>query len=140
VLIWRLRKEGEEEQTVEKKALRLVGVTFFFLAAFILVQSLATLLGWLSKPEESLVGIGLVIASAVVMTVLYWEKSRIAEKLGSRALRAEAMQSLICDLQDLTVLFGLGANSLLGWWWADPVAALILIPFILKEGWEAVSH
>jgi len=84
------------------------------------------------------VGIILVIASALVMTVLFWAKSRIAKRLGSRALRAEALESLVCDLQDLTVLLGLGLNALLGWWWADPVAALALIPFLLKEGWEAV--
>jgi len=89
-----------------------------------------------SEPQESVTGIVLVIASAVVMTFLFWAKSRTAKKLGSSALRAEAMESLMCDLQDLTVLFGLGLNALLGWWWADPVAALALIPFMLKEGWE----
>ena len=139
VLIWRLRKEwGAEEAAVEKKALRLVGFTFFVLAVFVLVQSLATLSGWLAQPEESPLGIALVIASAFVMTVLFREKAKLAEKLGSRALRAEAEESLNCDLQDLTVFVGLGANSLLGWWWADPAAALAPTPFLVKEGWEAV--
>lgn len=110
------------------------------LAAYITIQSLATLLGWLAKPQESHVGILLVIASAIVMTVLFWAKNRIAERLGSRALRAEAIQSLMCDLQDLTVLLGLGLNAISGWWWADPVAALALVPFMLKEGWEAINH
>lgn len=141
VLIWRLSKEwkGKEEEAAERKALRFVGATFFLLAAFILFQSSATLLGWLAEPRPSLVGIGLVLASILVMTVLYFLKTDIARKLGSRSLRAEAVESLVCDLQDLTLLLGLGLNALLGWWWADPVAALLLIPFLLKEGREALS-
>ena len=142
VLIWRLGREwkGAEEEAAEKKALKLVGATFFLLAAYVMIQSLATLLGWLAEPQESHVGILLVISSAIVMTVLFWAKNRIAKRLGSRALRAEAIQSLMCDLQDLTVLFGLGLNAISGWRWADPLAALALVPFMLKEGWEAISH
>ncbi|MDA0988155.1 MAG: cation transporter [Chloroflexi bacterium] len=142
VLIWRLSKEwkGEEEQDADQKALRVIGVTFFLLAAFILLQSSATLLGWLPEPRPSLMGIILVLASALLMTALYFLKTDIAGKLGSRSLRAEAVESLICDLQDLTLLLGLGLNALLGWWWTDPVAALLLIPFLLKEGREAFSE
>ena len=140
VLIWRLRGEWRqtEEEVAERRALKLIGITFFLLAAYVLFQSIFILFGWISQPQESVPGIVLVIASAVAMTLLFWAKSRIAMKLGSRALRAEAMESLMCDLQDLTVLLGLGLNALLGWWWADPVAALVLIPFMLKEGWESV--
>lgn len=71
------------------------------------------------------------------MFLLYLGKMPIAKKLSSRALRAEAIESLVCDLQDLTLLVGLGFNAWLGWWWADPVAALALIPFLIKEGREA---
>jgi len=140
VLIWRLGQEWkqEEEGAAERKALKLVGITFFVLSAYILVQAIATLLGWFAEPRESLVGIALVLASAVVMTILYFGKISLAKKLGSRALRAEAIESLVCDLQDLSLLLGLGANALWGWWWADPVAALLLIPWLLKEGWESV--
>lgn len=74
------------------------------------------------------------------MTILFVYKTRIAKKIGSRALRAEAYQSLICDLQDLIVLAGLGLNLILGWWWADPVMALTLIPFLIKEGLEAFEE
>ncbi|MDP2729748.1 MAG: cation transporter [Dehalococcoidales bacterium] len=143
VLIWHLRREWrgqEHEEAGEKKALRLVGITFFVLSAYIVFQAIATLLGWFTEPKESLVGIILVVASAVVMTVLFFGKMNIARKLGSPALRAEAKESLACDLQDLSLLVGLGANALWGWWWADPVAALALIPWLLKEGWESVSH
>ncbi|NIP66751.1 cation transporter [Candidatus Bathyarchaeota archaeon] len=140
VLIWRLGREGREreEEAAERRALRMVGITFFLLVAYILVQSSATFVGWLPEPRESYVGIALVISSALVMTVLFWAKSRIARRLGSRALRAEAVESLICDLQDMTVLLGLGLNALYGWWWADPIAALALIPLLLKEGWDAI--
>ena len=140
VLIWRLRKKWGQgvEKAADKKALRLVGITFFLLSVYILFQSLAILLGGAMRPQESMIGVAIVVASAVLMTVLYFWKASIATKLGSRALRAEAVESLVCDLQDLTVLVGLGLNALLGWWWADPVAALALIPFLLKEGREAV--
>jgi len=138
VMIWRLNQEEKTETSAEKKALKLIGIPFFLLSGYILVQAVATLLGWFAEPRESLVGIILVVASAVVMTILYFWKTNLAKKLGSLALRAEAKQSLVCDLQDLTLLVGLGANALWGWWWADPVAALTLIPWLLKEGWEAV--
>ncbi len=139
LLIWRLGiEESRQEEKAETKALKLVGVTFFVLTGYVAFQSLATLAGFLVEPQESLVGVVLVIASAVVMTTLFLEKSKIAKRLGSRALRAEAVESLMCDLQDLTLLFGLGLNALFGWWWADPVAALLLTPFLLKEGLESI--
>jgi len=137
VLIWRLNLKDEKEEGAEGRALKLVGATFFLLAAFVIIQSFSTLLGLNAEPQESLVGIALVLASAALMTVLYFGKTRIAKRLGSRALRAEAVESLMCDLQDLTIFVGLGLNALFGWWWADPVAALFLVPFFLKEGWEA---
>lgn len=139
VLIWHLGHEwGHKEEAAEKRALRLVGITFFVLSAWIAVQAIGTLLGWFAEPRESLVGIILVVASAVVMTSLFFPKINIARRIGSPALRAEAKESLACDLQDLTLLVGLGANALWGWWWADPVAALALIPWLVKEGWEAI--
>jgi divalent metal cation (Fe/Co/Zn/Cd) transporter len=140
VLVWRLGTEWQdeiEERASDRKALKAVGVTFFALSAYILFHAIATLVGWLPRPEESLVGIGLVITSALVMTVLYFWKTSIAKKIRSRALKAEATESLACDLQDLTLLVGLGANALFGWWWADPIAAVLLIPWLLKEGREA---
>ena len=141
VLIWHLSREWRErghEEAAEKKALKLVGVTFFLLSAYIIVQSTGTLLGWFAEPRESMVGIILVVASAMVMTAIFFPKLSLAKKLGSRALRGEAIESLVCDLQDLTLLVGLGANVLWGWWWADPVAALALVPWLVKEGWESV--
>ena len=141
ILIWRLQttwEDHDEENTAERKAHKLIGITFFVLAGYILIQSLATLLGYYPQPEETTVGLILIVASAIVMTILYFKKMPIAEKIGSQALQPEAKETLVCDLQDLTVLIGLGANFLFGWWWADPVAALGLIPFLVKEGWEGV--
>ncbi len=141
VLIWHLSREWRErehEKAAEKKALKLVGVTFFLLSAYIVIQSAGTLLGWFAEPRPSMVGIILVVASAMVMTAIFFPKLSLAKKLGSRALRGEAIESLACDLQDLTLLVGLGANVLWGWWWADPVAALALVPWLVKEGWESV--
>ena len=141
VLVWRLRQEGDERQdeAAERRAQRLVGITFFVLAGYVGLHSVVSLGGWLPEPQPSLAGIGIAVASAVVMTILYVAKMRIASRMQSRALRAEAVESLFCDLQDLAILVGLGLNVLFSWWWADPVAALLLIPFFIKEGRENFS-
>jgi divalent metal cation (Fe/Co/Zn/Cd) transporter len=136
ILIWRLQtkwEDDDEEDAAERKTHKLIGITFFILAGYILIQSIATLPGVFPEPEQTSVGLVLIIASAIVMTILYFRKMAIAEKIGSRALRSEAKETLVCDLQDLTVLVGLGANFLFGWWWADPVAAPGLIPFLGKR-------
>ena len=141
ILVWRLTgdREGPEEELAERMARRLVGASFLVLAAYIAIHSGANLLGWLPEPQPSLAGIMIVVASAVVMSALYVGKMRIAARMQSRSLRAEALESLFCDLQDLTILIGLGLNALLSWWWADPVSALVLVPFLIKEGMENFS-
>ena len=141
VLAWRLtgEREGVEEESAERRARKLLGLSFFLLAAYIAIHSGANLLGWLPQPQPSLVGVVIVVASAVVMSALYVGKMRIATRMQSRSLRAEAIESLFCDLQDLTILVGLGLNALLSWWWADPVSALVLVPFLIKEGRENFS-
>ena len=141
VLVARLRleRDGEEEEAAERRAQNLVGISFFLLAAYIGLHSGASLVGWLPEPQPSLAGVGIVVASAVVMGGLYVGKMRIAARMQSRSLRAEAMESLFCDLQDMTILIGLGFNALFSWWWADPVSALFLIPFLVKEGRENLS-
>jgi multisubunit Na+/H+ antiporter MnhB subunit len=136
VLIWwRLGTEWKDEREgrdSDRKALMVVGLTFLALSASILFHAV-----WFPQSKESVVaalagGKGLVLASALVMTVLYFWKTSILKKIGSRAF----------DLQDLTVLVGLGANIILVLWWADPFAAvlaLVLIPELLKKGREAFS-
>ena len=137
VLVWRFSKEASNESSTERKALRLVGFTFFLLSGFILLQSSATLFGYSGEPQQSLPGVLITVSSAVLMTILFVFKKSIAQKLSSRALRAEAYESLMCDLQDLFVVAGLGLNILFGWWWADPVMALALVPFLVREGFES---
>lgn len=143
ILIWQLRRQwkiSDGETVSEKKALKLLGIAFFVLALYVLAQSTAILLGWLKEPEESLTGIILVLVSAALMTFLYFEKTEIAKKINSRSLQKEAVATLACDLQDMTVLVGLVLNALFGWWWADPATALLLIPFLIREGREALEE
>lgn len=143
VLIWRLRKHGfsdeEEEEAAEKRAILFVGVTFFLLAVYVLYES-GKKLYFHEHPEESLLGIILAIISLIVMPVLALNKKKIAAEINSRALRADALETLACSYLSLTLLLGLGANALFGWWWADPVAALAMVYFLIKEGWEAIEE
>jgi divalent metal cation (Fe/Co/Zn/Cd) transporter len=143
ILIWQLRRElnaVEGESVNEKRTLKLLGYSFFGLAAYVVIQSGATLVGWIREPEVSLTGIFVVLASAVIMALLYVGKTYLAKKLGSRSLHKEARATLACDLQDMTVIIGLVFNALFGWWWADPVSALLLVPFLIKEGREALEE
>ncbi len=143
VLIWRLRKHGfsddEEEEAAEKKAILFVGATFLLLAAYVFYES-GKKLYFHEHPEESLLGIILAIVSLIVMPFLAFYKKKIAAEINSRALRADALETLACSYLSLTLLLGLGANALFGWWWADPVAALAMIYFLVKEGKEAIEE
>jgi len=143
VLIWRLRKHGfgdeEDEEMAEKKAVFFVGATFFVLAFYVIYES-GKKLFLQEQPAESLIGIILAIVSLIVMPWLAVWKKRIASEINSRALRADALETLACTYLSLTLLIGLGANALFGWWWADPVAALAMVYFLLKEGREAVEE
>ena len=142
ILVWRLQanKDDHNEESAEKTAQKLLGLTFFLLAAYIALHSSANLLGWLPQPDPSPLGIAIIVASAVAMTALYIAKMRIAVRMQSWSLRAEAMETLFCDIQDLAILIGLALNALLAWWWADPVASWILIPFLINEGIENFSE
>ncbi len=143
VLIWRLRKHGfsdqEEEEAAEKRAILFVGATFVLLALYVLYES-GKKLYFHEHPQESLLGIILAIVSLIVMPVLALYKKKIAAEINSRALRADALETLACSYLSLTLLLGLGANALFGWWWADPVAALAMIYFLVREGVEAIQE
>jgi divalent metal cation (Fe/Co/Zn/Cd) transporter len=141
ILIWRLRKHGMspgEETAAERKALLVVGITFFLLAIYILFHA-GHILWMREAPDESPVGIGLAILSLIVMPVLGLAKRKVGRDLGSRALMADAMCTLVCAWLSLTLLLGLGLNVLFGWWWADPLAALAMLYLVIREGWEAVQ-
>jgi len=141
ILIWRLSHHGteEEESKKEKIALFFVGGTFFALALYVLYESGMKLI-YQEKPEASLVGIVIAVLSLIIMPTLGLMKKRIAKQIGSKALEADAMETLICAYLSFTLLLGLGLNALYGWWWADPMAALAMVYFIVKEGWEAVEE
>jgi divalent metal cation (Fe/Co/Zn/Cd) transporter len=142
VLFWRLSKEargarGEELETTERRVHQFVGVTFFLLALYVVVQAVWTL--WSQHaPEESVIGIILASASLIIMPVIAFWKLRIARTIGSGALRAEAKETLACSYLSFTLLVGLLANSVAGWWWADPTAALLMVPWLVKEGLEGI--
>jgi divalent metal cation (Fe/Co/Zn/Cd) transporter len=116
-----------------------VGVTFFLLAGYVVYES-AKKIVYQEPAEESLIGIVLAFVSLVVMPLLAFYKKKIAAEINSRALRADALETLACSYLSLTLLLGLGANALFGWWWADPVAALAMVYFLIKEGREAVEE
>jgi divalent metal cation (Fe/Co/Zn/Cd) transporter len=136
-LLWRLRQQGEFESVAESRALRIVGLTFFALALYVAYKSLTDL--WLRhQPEESLAGMALAAVSLVVMPLLGRAKRRVARQLGSRALAADAMETYVCSYLSFTLLLGLGLNAWRGWWWADAVAALAMVAFMVREGLEAL--
>jgi divalent metal cation (Fe/Co/Zn/Cd) transporter len=107
------------------------------LAVYLIVESILTLTSR-SRPESTLVGIVLAAASLVVMPVIATLKLRVARRLGSEALAAEAKETLACAGLSLTLLVGLALNAAFHWWWADPVAALVMVPWLAFEGFEGV--
>jgi divalent metal cation (Fe/Co/Zn/Cd) transporter len=136
---WRLSADGHDQrrERAEYVAHRLTGVSFLGLSAFVTYESIGALL---SREHPSASGVGLVLAifSALIMPPLSRAKRRVAEALGSGALAAEAQQTMLCSYLSWILLAGLAANALFGWWWADPIAALGMVPIIAKEGWDAV--
>jgi divalent metal cation (Fe/Co/Zn/Cd) transporter len=132
-LLWRLHR-GER---AERAALRIVGACFVALALYIAIDSMRTL--WLREaPHQSIAGIVLTAASVVAMRLLARAKRQSAASLGSGAMRADARQSEFCMYLSAIVLGGLLINALLGWWWADPLAGLVMVPIIAREGIEAL--
>jgi divalent metal cation (Fe/Co/Zn/Cd) transporter len=128
--------DADAHVMTEKRTEQFVGGTLFALCLYILYQSTATLIEG-RAPEESTVGIVLAAVSLVLMPMVAAAKRRTGTALGSRALMADATETLICAYLSFTLLLGLGLNALFGWWWADPVAALVMIPFIFHEAREA---
>jgi divalent metal cation (Fe/Co/Zn/Cd) transporter len=138
VVIWQLRGIAEEQEARETLALRLIAATFFALAAYVTAEAVYDLVVK-AKPETSVAGIVLAAAAVIVMPVLFVIKKRLARRLDNAALGAEASESLFCGLLAAIVLLALGLNAALGWWWADPVAALVVAVFAVREGFEALE-
>lgn len=138
ILIWRLRSEragNGDVESIERRAVRLVAGAFWVLAAYIGIRAVLDLAEQ-NRPEESAVGIILAVVSLVVMPVLAARKRSAARELDSRAMYADSSQTSLCTYMSGVLLFGLVANALLGWWWADPVAGLGIAALAGKEGHE----
>src|SRR5213592_4701815 len=147
VLLWRLRVEASSTATservnlVEHRAARLVGYSLYALVAYILLNSSYGLFiaKRITDTHESVWGILIGAVAKIGMPVLAGYKLKVAARLNSRALRADAVESITCGYLSIVLMIGLAATRLLGWWWIDSVAALALIPFIIKEAGAAIS-
>jgi divalent metal cation (Fe/Co/Zn/Cd) transporter len=139
VLLWRLHADLDEErrERVETISLRIVGACFVLLAIYVSFDSVKSLIRR-EAPQESIVGIVLAAVSLIVMPLLVRAKRRVARGINSAALMADSKQTELCTYLSAILLGGLLLNALLGWWWADPVAALVMVPIIVKEGIEGL--
>jgi divalent metal cation (Fe/Co/Zn/Cd) transporter len=144
VLLWRLLAEqkgraGEALERAERRASRVVGWALYALAAYILLNAAFSLLTR-ARPDENWAGLGLAIAAALVMPILWSVKLRVAGRIGSAALRADAACSVTCAYMSLVLLLGLAVTRAFGWWWADALASLGLLYFVIREGHEALEE
>lgn len=137
-LLWRLHLDApERRERAEYIALRLVGISFLLLAAYVAFDAIRSLIRR-EPPEASYIGIAVAAVSLVVMPLLARAKRQVAATINSRAMKADSRQTDICAYLSAILLAGLILNAMFGWWWADPVAALIMTPIIAKEGIEAL--
>ena len=136
VLLWRLFSPAHDESR-EKIALKFVGISFLILAAYVAFDAIKSLLVH-ETPQTSLVGIVLAVVSLIIMPILARAKRLSASKLESLAMKADSRQTDLCAYLSAILLGGLALNALFGWWWADPVAALIMVPIIAREGYEGL--
>jgi divalent metal cation (Fe/Co/Zn/Cd) transporter len=134
VVVWQLRGTASEER--ETQALRLIGGTFFALAAYLTIESITDLVSQ-HRPEQSTAGIAVTGAALVIMPLLALAKRRTGQQLGNQALIADAAESAFCAFTSAAALIGIGLNAWLGWWWADPAAALVIAGLAIREGIEA---
>ena len=133
IVIWQLRGDGEDRET---PAVRLIGVTFFALAAYLTAESIRDLVTR-ARPGESIAGLAITAAALAVMPLLAIAKRRTGQALGSRTLIADSAESAFCAWTSAATLLGLALNTALGWWQADPVAALVIAALAVREGLEA---
>jgi hypothetical protein len=139
VILWQFRQVIPDER--ERQALRLIGLAFFALAAYVTFESGRTLLGS-GAPRPSNLGIGIAVASLLIMPALSWAQRRTGRELGSGSVVADSKQTLLCTFLSAALLGGLVLNATVGWHWADPVAALVIGAVAVKEGvaaWRGAS-
>ena len=135
-LLWRLQDRPDHRDR-EGATLKIVGASFFLLAAWVAYESVGSLVRR-EPPAASLVGITIAALSLVVMPILAHQKRRVAARIESRALASDSRQTSLCAYLSAILLLGLSLNALFGWWWSDPVAGLIMVPIIGNEGREAL--
>jgi len=135
VLLWRLQSDSDEtrREAVERRALKLVGISLITLAVYVAGESIMNLIRR-QAPERSLPGMALAIAALIVMPVLARAKKKVASAIASPALQADSRQTDICAYLAAILLLGLLLNAALGWWWADSTAGLVMVPLIAYEG------
>jgi cation diffusion facilitator family transporter len=143
-LLWRLLKASPhasvpEESAAERKALYLVAATFFLLALYILYEAVGALISG-EEPESSTVALVLSVVSLLIMPVLAYLKGRTGREMGSRALVADSVETWVCAYLSVALLAAVGLNAAFGWWWADPIGALAMLPVILWQGWETLEE
>ncbi len=137
--LWRLRSDVDaaRRESAERAALKVIGLTFLALAAYVTYEGAKTL--WMRElPSRSILGVVILVLSVIVMPWLSRKKRRVAQGLESRALEAEATQTSLCAYLSAIALAGVGLNAFFGVWWADPVAALAMVPIIAREGFEGL--
>lgn len=143
IMIWRFRKHGrvsmEEEDKVEKKAIKYVGYTFFVLGAYVFYESIKKLY-FKEIPDPSIFGIIIAIVSIIVMPFLFYMKYQTGKKINSRSLITDSKQTLACIFLSFALLLGLGLNYLYGFWQADPIVGLIIGIFLFREGHETLEE
>jgi divalent metal cation (Fe/Co/Zn/Cd) transporter len=133
-IAWQFTRKDPERW--ERPTVRVIGVAFFALAAYVTVDAILAFSG-VRDPDHSPIGIGIAVASLIVMPALAWVEFRTGRELGSKSVQADAKQLLLCIYLSGTVLIGLLLNGLLGWAWADSVAALVVAVLAIREGVEA---
>lgn len=142
IMIWRFRKHGkvseEEEEKAEKRATKLIASTFFILGTYVLYESIKKL--WFREiPDSSLFGIIIAIVSMIVMPFLFYAKYKTGQALNSKSLIADSKETLACTFLSLALLIGLGLNYLFRFWIADPIVGLIVVIFLVREGFETLE-
>ena len=143
IMIWRFREHGnlshEEEERKEERSAKLVAYTFFILGAYVLYESLKKLI-LREYSEPRLLGIIIALVSLAVMPLLFFMKYRLGKSIGSRSLVADSKQTLVCCYLSMALLLGLGLNYLFGIWWADPAAGMVIVVFLIREGYEILKE
>ncbi|HEY3062421.1 MAG TPA: cation transporter [Chloroflexota bacterium] len=140
VIVWRLSTKGYDHtanERAERRAVRLIAISFLGIGTYVALDSIGTLFGVRDEPQPSALGLAITALSLGVMPTLAYFKRRTASRLGSVALKADAAETMLCTYLSAVVLLGLAANTLVGWWWMDPIAGLVVAGIAVREGREA---